>query len=193
MVNKLFIVVYFFLIILIYPPTAFATSNSFVSIVNPIRGEDFKVSKDQKVDEAVLGQTEILRQLNLPATWLIRFDALADRSIMETLISNIDSEKGLFLEVTPSWAKEANVNYHRSENWHDAGSAFLTGYEREERQKLIDAAFEKFKKDFGYYPVSVGAWWIDSFSLSYMQKKYAISAALVVSDQYTTDNYQIWG
>lgn len=193
MVNQLFITILFFLITLFYPSIVLAQTNSFVSVVNPIRGEDFRQLQSQTVEEAVLGQVEILQNKNLTATWLIRFDALADAGVIEILKSTLNYEKGLFLEVTPSWAKEANVKYHKSENWHDAGSAFLTGYEREEREKLIDVAFEKFKKDFGYYPVSVGAWWIDSFSLDYMQKKYGIIAALVVSDQYTTDNYQIWG
>ncbi|MDP3758108.1 MAG: hypothetical protein Q8Q86_00155, partial [Candidatus Daviesbacteria bacterium] len=97
------------------------------------------------------------------------------------------------LEVTPAWANQARIGYRKSDSWHAAGSAFLTGYEREERLKLIDTAFAKFKDNFGSYPVSVGAWWIDSFSLDYMEEKYGIISALIVADQYSTDNYQIWG
>ncbi len=178
-----------FLNSLFFVPTTFAKSD-FVSVVNPIRGNDFWDTKDQKIETAVLGQIEILKKFNIKAVWLIRYDALSE-GVINRLASS--DEKGLFLEVTPSWSNQAGVKYHQSASWHDAGSAFLTGYELPQREKLIDSAFEEFKKVFGTYPKSVGAWWIDSYSLAYMQKKYEINAALIVADQYTTDNYQIWG
>ncbi|MEK7616941.1 MAG: hypothetical protein AAB414_02715 [Patescibacteria group bacterium] len=173
--------------------SAQALENSFVTVVNPIRGEDFWQEQGQKIATAVSGQLTILKEFDLPATWLIRFDALKVDEVTSILKSLPDHEKGLFLEVTPSWAEAAGVKYHKSSNWHAAGSAFLSGYEREERLKLIDSAFEKFREVFNFYPKSVGAWWIDSFSLEYIQKKYGITASLEVSDQYTTDDYQIWG
>ncbi len=178
---------------LYFIPNAYASDNSFVSIVNPIRGSDYWDIKDQTPITAVLGQVQILEKYNLTATWLLRFDALDDKNTIDLLKKKTEFEKGLFLEVTPTWTTAANVKYHQSDSWHSAGSAFLTGYERFERVKLIDASFEKFKSIFGNYPTSVGAWWIDSYSLSYMKSKYNISSALIVSDQYSTDNYQIWG
>jgi len=182
-----------FLFSIILVPKTFAQGDSFVSIVNPVRGADFWDIKDQKPETVILGQTAILDRFNLPATWLLRFDALDNKNIIDMLKNRPSDEKGLFLEVTPTWGTQAKVTYHQSDSWHSAGSAFLTGYERSEREELIDASFEKFKSTFGFYPVSVGAWWIDSYSLGYMQKKYGITAALIVSDQYSTDNYQIWG
>lgn len=184
---KLFCLIFFMFFL---PHPIFAQGSSFVSIVNPVRGSDFWEITNQQPETAVVGQMEILKQFNLPATWLLRFDALDNKNIVDLLSK---SETGLFLEVTPSWTDKAGVKYQKSQNWHDAGSAFLTGYEREDRTKLIDSAFEEFKKVFGSYPKSVGAWWIDAYSLDYMQKKYGISASLIVSDQYSTDNYQIWG
>lgn len=183
----------FFILILLLPTLTLANDNAFVSVVNPIRGGDFWNLKNQKPEEALIGEVEILKQANISATWLIRFDALNSKGILTELDKLSLDEKGLFLEITPSWTKESGVNYHQSENWHDAGSAFLSGYDREERERLIDTAFNKFKLKFNFFPKSVGAWWIDSYSLSYMQKKYAIISALIVADQYTTDNYQIWG
>lgn len=188
-----FFSVFLFLLVLIKPSSVFAQEDSFVSIINPIRGNDFWDLKDQKVETSVLGQINVLDKANLPATWLLRFDALDNGNIVNRLKNRLSDEKGLFLEVTPTWTNQAKVGYHKSAVWHSAGSAFLTGYEREEREKLIDVAFERFKTIFGYYPASVGAWWIDSYSLDYMQKKYGITAALIVADQYSTDNYQIWG
>ena len=181
----------FFMFIL--PQTIFAQGSSFVSIVNPVRGADFWDLKNQEPWIMVLGQIETLKKYNFPATFLLRFDALSDDVIMRALNKDQNFEKGLFLEVTPTLTNAAGVSYHKSDNWHGAGSAFLTGYEPGDRVKLIDAAFKKFKKIFGDYPKSIGAWWVDSYSLEYMQKEYGISASLIVSDQYSTDNYQIWG
>ncbi len=192
MIKPIFLTIFSFLSLFI-TSFAFAQSSSFVSIVNPVRGGDFWEEKDQRPQTVVFGQLEILRQQNIPATWLIRFDALKNTNITDALKDVQSNEKGLFLEITPTWSAEAGVAYRKSENWHAAGSAFLSGYEQDERIKLVDSSFEEFKRVFGYYPKSVGAWWIDSFSLEYMQQKYKITGALIVSDQYTTDNYQIWG
>lgn len=190
--KKLTLLILFFLW-LVFVPKTFAQGSSFVSIVNPIRGADFWDISDQGVETAVLGQIGILNEYGLPATWLLRFDVLDNENIVNQLKKRITDEKGLFLEVTPTWTTQAKIEYRKSDIWHAAGSAFLTGYEREQREKLIDTAFEKFKNIFGQYPVSVGAWWIDSYSLEYMQNKYKITSVLIVADQYSTDNYQIWG
>lgn len=190
---KRFIFPILFLLLLIFAPQTFAQSNAYVSIVNPIRGNDFWELKNQKPETVVTGQISVLDKFNLPATWLVRFDALQSKDLIRLIENRSADEKGLFLEVTPTWANAANVSYRSSGSWHAAGSAFLTGYERKEREKLIDISFEKFKAVFGFYPKSVGAWWIDSYSLDYMQTKYGITSGLIVADQYTTDNYQIWG
>ncbi|MDD5415714.1 MAG: hypothetical protein PHE48_01770 [Candidatus Daviesbacteria bacterium] len=191
MKKIIFLLLSFFSII--FSAQTVAASNSFISIVNPVRGNDFWDLKDQSVETAVLGQIEILNKSNLPATWLLRFDVLNNENIINQLKDRTLDEKGLFLEVTQAWTAQAKIQYRKLDIWHAAGSAFLTGYEREQRGKLIDVAFEKFKNIFGQYPVSVGAWWIDAYSLDYMQKKYDITSALIVADQYSTDNYQIWG
>ncbi len=191
---KAILIIFFFLSLFLYPKHLYAASNSFVTVVNPVRGGDFWELNNQKPAEALLGQIEVLNKFNIPATWLIRPDALTDKSVLGTLKKTPNTHKfGLFLEITPSWASRALVKYNKLPNWHDAASVFLTGYEVEDRKKLIDSAFEAFKGNFGFYPKSVGAWFIDSNSLLYMYEKYKIDAALIVSDQYSTDNYQIWG
>lgn len=174
------------------PVLSKAESSSFITIVNPIRGADFWDIKEKPID-AVLGEKEILQKYGLSATWLIRYDALEEEDIVNVIKSDNSYETGLLLEVTPSWTKASSVAYRQSLIWHNAGSVFLTGYSLEERKKLIDQAFQKFEDVFGYDPKSVGAWWIDSYSLRYMQEKYHVTAALIVADQYSTDNYQIWG
>ncbi len=178
---------------LLYPNKILAASNSYVTVVNPVRGADFWDPKDQKPEDAVKGELDELKKRNIPATFLIRPDVFTNAKIINLLKNERSYEKGVFLEVTPQFASLANIKYNESGNWHWAGSVFLTGYSKEDRVKLIDASFSKFKDTFGDYPKSVGAWFIDSFSLNYMYEKYGISAALIVSDQYSTDNYQIWG
>lgn len=176
-----------------FVPITLANDKAFISIVNPIRGSDFWDLKNQTPDVAVFGQAKILEKYNLPATWLLRFDVLDDKNIVDLLKKRPLDEKGLFLEITPTWTKDARVSYNKGSSWHSAGAAFLTGYSLSGREKLIDTSFEKFKSVFGEYPKSVGAWWVDSYSINYMQKKYEIIAVLIVADQYSTDNYQIWG
>lgn len=189
---KIFKIFFLLLFTFFLTKPTLASWNSYVTVVNPIRGSDFWEQKDQKIETAVIGINEILKKYNIKATYLLRYDVLSDKNLTDKL-NNLTDEKGLFLEITPSWTKDLGVDYHRGETWHFAGSAFLTGYELKTREQLIDLAFKRFKKVFRSYPKSVGAWWIDSYSLNYMQKKYGIVASLIVSDQYSTDNYQIWG
>jgi len=112
-------------------------------------------------------------------------------SVVEKMDKN--QELGIFLEVTPLFAKDSGITYHNTGSWHHASSVFLSGYTQEERKSLIDKVFQVFEQKFGRYPTSVGSWWTDSFSLSYMKEKYGIIANLTCSDQIATDGYQIWG
>ncbi|RJQ27893.1 hypothetical protein C4577_00430 [Candidatus Parcubacteria bacterium] len=164
--------------------------NQFITIVNPVRisayNPDPKLSLEAEYKE--------IRERNLPATWLLTSDVLE----MEDLVGVIkgmdrNQELGIFLEVTPSSARKSNVSYYQTDSWHRASSLFLVGYQQQERRILIDSVFERFKAIFGYYPKSVGAWWVDSYSLQYMKEKYGIIANLGCSDQFLTDGYSIWG
>jgi len=50
-----------------------------------------------------------------------------------------------------------------------------------------------FKDIFGYYPKSVGSWFIDAHTLNYLYEKYHIVASCNCKDQYGTDGYTLWG
>lgn len=175
----------------IFPVNAQAKNlNQFISIVNPVRISSYTGDPGASFK----AQYSEVSKRNLPATWLLTYDAISNENIATLAKSmNQSQERGLFLEVTPLFAKDAGVSYNKTDSWHRANSVFLTGYSQSDRLKLIDAVFEKFKKLFGFYPSSVGAWWIDSFSLEYMQQKYKITANLMCADQFATDGYQIWG
>ncbi|EKD53096.1 MAG: hypothetical protein ACD_61C00157G0004 [uncultured bacterium] len=62
-----------------------------------------------------------------------------------------------------------------------------------DREKIIDTYMDIFFARFGFYPKSVSAWHLDSYSLQYLQSKYSVLTAMNCDDQYTTDNYRLWG
>lgn len=164
--------------------------NQFITIVNPVRISYY-------TPDPVLSLSAQYKQIedrNLMATWLLTSDVLDNESMLQIIKKmNPHQEAGLFVEVTLKFASDAGVEYHQTDSWHRSNSLFLSGYTQTERLKLIDYLFEKFHKKFGYFPTSVGAWWIDSFSLNYMKEKYFITANLTVADQFSTDGYQVWG
>ncbi len=163
-------------------------------IVHPIRGQDFWEYQHNRL-ETPKEQYKLLQDRNLPATWLIRYDAFLDPEIVSFLQGlNQNQEIGLFLEITPSLTSAAGVKYNESANWHYAKSVLTIGYSPEDRIKLVDAAVTKYQELFKDKKLkSVGAWWIDVPTLNYLREKYQIEANLIVADQHTTDQYQVWG
>lgn len=189
--------IYFLIfLIILFPKPVFAeqqnnlTSNQFITIVNPIRISIYSTNPKASLAAQYLE----VQKRNLSATWLLTYDVILDPGAIGVAQTMDKSQEfGLFLEVTPHFSSDADVVYNKTDSWHRANSVFLSGYTQEDRRKLIDKAFEKFKQIFGFYPTSVGAWWIDSYSLEYMKRKYNITANLTVADQFATDGYQVWG
>lgn len=186
-ILKLLIFILFFLV----PNQVFAqTENSFITIVNPVRISSY--TKDPAL--SLKKEYEEISKRNLPATWLLTYDANINESLFK-IVSSMDSKQefGIFLEVTENFSQASNVSYTKTNSWHHANALFLSGYKQEDRKKLIDKVFSEFRNKFGYYPKSVGGWWVDSFSLSYMKDRYGITGVLGLSDQFDLDNYQVWG
>ena len=176
--------------ILLNPYSAIANENEFISIVNPIRISDY--SNDPVA--SIKAQYFEIRSRKLPATWLLTYDVVSNNDVVNVIRDfNSDQEIGIFLEVTPKLASDVDVVYRNLGSWHFAGSVFLSGYSQSERIKIIDKVFSSFKKEFGYYPTSVGSWWTDSYSLKYLSENYGVTASLGCADQFSTDGYQIWG
>ncbi len=165
--------------------------NRFVTLVNPVRGRDLWIDK---YTNPIKTQINLIKQYNFPATWLLQYDVLKDSELVGE-IKKFDSkqELGVLLEVSANFAEDARIIYPFGKPWFNPSVVFLSGYSQSERRKLIDKLLQRFGNEFGYYPKSVGAWWIDSFSLNYLKEKYGISAAMIVADQKTTDNYGVWG
>lgn len=165
-------------------------SNQFITVVNPIRISSYNPDPVA----SLISQYNEIKKRNLSSTWLLTSDVLQNTKLIDAIKSlDKNQEIGLFLEVTPNYAKKSEVIYNETGSWHHASSVFLSGYVQQDRIKLIDNIFTDFYNYFGYYPKSVGAWWIDSFSLEYMHKKYGVMTNLSCADQFSTDGYQIWG
>ncbi|MBL7036453.1 hypothetical protein ISR94_01205 [Candidatus Microgenomates bacterium] len=188
--KKIFILTILFLFFVFSPSVYAQDSNKFITIVNPVRVSRYTPD----LTESIRNQYSVIKKHNLPATWLLTYDALDNEEVVQEILQMDEfQEFGLFLEVTPSFSDSVGVEYHDSGSWHHSNSIFLSGYTKVERMILIDGVFEKFKENFGYYPNSVGSWWTDGFSLSYIKQKYNVTANLVCADQFSTDNYQLWG
>ncbi len=182
----------FLLLILFFTSTkkTFAQSNSFITIVNPVRVSSYVKDPAKSLD----AEYQEIKRRNLPATWLLTYDVLSRDDMMKVVSTfDVNQEIGIFLEVSPSFAQNAGVTYNKRDSWHRAASLFLSGYLQADRKKLIDAVFSKFQQRLGFTPVSVGSWWTDSYSLNYLSNKYKVTSNLSVSDQFTLDGYQVWG
>lgn len=162
---------------------------SFVTIVHPVRGRPMWSDISRLSEQASFSQKR-----NLPATWLVQYNVLGDHDVVTALQSYTGDEIGIFLEVSEELATDAKVPYVLGfGDWAKAHKVFFSGYEIDERKRMLDVVFEKFKDTFGYYPKSVGAWYIDAVTLEYITKKYGVIAAIDCADQYATDGYEKWG
>jgi hypothetical protein len=177
-----------------------ATKNrpKIVNIVNFIR---LLEPRDPKITEDVLYQTvvkqvEIMKKYKLNGTFLLQYDALMDARYQK-LLKNLPAnsfEIGAWWEIPQPMVEKAGLKWRGRYpwDWH-ANIGFSTGYTPEEREKLTDVYMKDFKKIFGYYPKSVGSWFIDEHTLNYMYEKYHIEASSNCKDQYGTDGYTLWG
>lgn len=161
--------------------------------VFPVRGRQYWRTNHEI--ENLLNIRQVIAAEEINATWLLQYDALTDRDITRLIKEGTPAaEVGVFLEVTPALAKASFVNYlWETERWERSDKLFLSGYPVADRRRLIDTVMASYHQQFGRYPQSVGAWHIDSWSLDYLQRRYAVTAVLTCADQYLTDGYQIWG
>lgn len=172
------------------------TNNISPRIVNPIffiRGLEPREPIDlvEPVEKAI----ELLDKHDLPATFLVQYDALIDNRFVD-LLNNLDSryEVGLWLEMVRPLIEKAGLKWRGRWAWDwQSHVSMMAGYSPAEREKIIDVFMEDFRETFGYYPKSVGSWVLDSHTLGYLADKYSITAACNCKDQCGTDGYTLWG
>lgn len=172
-------------------------SPRIINIINFIRQTDYRVeNSDSLLYQTVEEQLKLVNKYNLPATFLLQYDALIKPEYQHLLKSllNKESEVGGWFEITQPQVEDAGLKWRGEHSWvSHANIAFSTGYTPEEREKLVDVYMEKFKEIFGNYPKSIGSWYIDAHTLNYMYEKYGIIASCNCKDQIGTDGYTLWG
>lgn len=172
-------------------------SPRIINIINFIRQTDYRVENaDRLLYETVCEQVGLMNKYDLPATFLLQYDALINPLYQDLLKSKLNarSEIGAWWELTQPQIEAAGIRWRGEHAWvSHANIAFSTGYNQEERERLVDVYMAKFKEIFGTYPRSVGSWFIDAHTLAYMYDKYKIVASCNCKDQVGTDGYTLWG
>lgn len=168
-----------------------------INIINFIRQTDYRIeNSDSLLYQTVKEQLKLINRYNLPATFLLQYDALIKPEYQQLLKSQLNqhSEIGGWFEITQPQVEDAGLEWRGEHSWvSHANIAFSTGYTKDEREKLVDVYMEKFKEIFGEYPKSMGSWYIDTHTLNYMYEKYGIIASCNCKDQIGTDGYTLWG
>lgn len=178
-------------------PVESAAAPRIINIINFIRQTDYRVENaDSLLYETVCEQVKLVNKYDLPATFLLQYDALINPLYQDLLKSKLNdhSEIGAWWELTQPQIEAAGIKWRGEHSWvSHANIAFSTGYTKEERERLVDVYMAKFKEIFGTYPKSVGSWFIDAHTLGYMYDKYKIVASCNCKDQVGTDGYTLWG
>lgn len=168
-----------------------------INIVNFIRQTDYRVeNSDSLMFRTVAEQVALVNKYNLPATFLLQYDALIKPEYQQLLKTQLksNSEVGGWFEITQPQVEAAGMTWRGEYSWvSHANIAFSTGYTTAERERLVDVYMEKFKEIFGSYPKSMGSWYIDAHTLNYLYTKYGIEASCNCKDQIGTDGYTLWG
>jgi hypothetical protein len=145
----------------------------------------------------VIEQIKLINKYDLPATFLLMYDTLCDDRFIDILSKkNEKTELGVWLEVVQPQCGAAGVEWRGRPGYpwdYYANAGFTVAYKREERERLVDVLFEKFRERFGKYPRCIGSWAIDAYTYEYISKKYDIDAACTCRDQWGTDGYTFWG
>jgi hypothetical protein len=141
-------------------------------------------------------QVALMEKHHLSGTFLLQYDPLMDqryRALLKTLPRD-SFEIGAWWEIHRPMVEQAGLKWRGRYPWDlRANIGFSTGYTPAEREKLADVYMSGFRKIFGYYPKSVGSWFIDAHTLSYLYQKYHIVASCNCKDQYGTDGNTLWG
>lgn len=197
MFKRLLVLVPILMVFLLPKSVLAFKQETFVTMSNPVRGYEGWANKKQAPLDLPIFQYQESTSSAFPITWLLRFDAVDSATISAYFADLARDDKneslGAFLEITPSLTQKAGIPYPDGYSIFNANRVFLSGYSQKDRVLLIDTYMGLFFDRFGFYPKSVSAWHLDSYSLQYLQSKYSVLTAMICDDQYTTDDYRLWG
>lgn len=165
-----------------------------VNIVNFIRAVEPREPMD--LVTPVREQIALMKKHNLRGTFLLQYDALIDPAFTDLLLplDPAQFEIGVWFETVQPQVEAAGLIWRGRFpwDWH-AHCGFSVGYTPEEREKLADVLYARFKEVFGYYPKVFGSWFYDSHTIRYISDNYGIDALCNCKEQYGTDGYTLWG
>lgn len=186
------------------------TRQNFTVIINQVRGEECCSIGSLTNTKSQLENTI---RLNLPTTFVLRYDALTDKRYTD-LITSYRSIRpdlihvGVMIEIVPSLIESAKsqvpsakwiiekmtLEYKGSEaTWFQAQNAFTIGYPVESRKAIIDTIMKRFRLGFGSNPLVTSAWMIDTDSLNYLHDTYGVQTHQITREQWSTDSYTLYG
>lgn len=188
-ISSLALFIFYFFLIFNY---TFAAGHHQTLIINQIRGDS---CCDSGSFSNFQQQLSVAQNLDLPINFALRFDSLTNPQY-QALFQQTNSlvNYGAFLEIIPELATAAGVSYlGNSNNWYQAGNAYLIGYSSQDRLKIIDTYMTQFHQIFDYYPNFSVAWMIDPLSLQYLKSKYGVLIHQITREQLGTDSYTLDG
>ncbi len=145
---------------------------------------------------AVHEQLKLMNEHSLKGTFQLQYDALI-REEFTDIFTKLDKEQyeiGVWFEIVQPQVEAIGLDWtgRYPWDWH-THCGFSVGYTREQREKLVDVLYGKFKEIFGYYPRVFGSWLYDTHTLRYIEEKYGADAFCMCKEQYGTDGYTLWG
>ena len=170
-----------------------------VNFMNFVRQCDPRLENSEEIlFETTKQELAIAKEYGIQNTFLLQYDALIDERYINLFQKEADetTELGLWFEIPKPLLDKAGLPWRGRDgwtwDWHIV-PGFSMAYTQEERRLLIDTAMNDFKEIFGFYPKTVASWLIDSYSITYLTEKYAISALGICRDQTATDAYTLVG
>ena len=169
-------------------------NRQIVIIINFIRGCEPREPVD--LYTPVREQIALMKHYGLRGTFLLQYDALVDPAYTD-LLKALDPEQfemGVWFEVVQPLVEQVGLPWRGRFpwDWH-VHCGFSMGYTKEQREKLLDELYRKFREIFGYYPRVFGSWFFDTHTTRYVSDKYGVDAFCNCKEQYGTDGYTLWG
>ncbi|MGN0846545.1 MAG: hypothetical protein ACI4RA_04080 [Kiritimatiellia bacterium] len=181
------------------PPPPPSAARRVMNIVNFVRSLDPRGSHADYV-EALKAEVELNTRYGFKNTILLQYDALVDPEMLAVArtADPAKTEYGLWFEMSKPLNDAAGVPWRPKQgadwqwDWF-INPGFLMAYTPAQRKSLIDAAFARFRREFGHHPRSVGAWLIDAWSMDYMVTTYGVDGFCICREQDNTDAYGLRG
>ncbi len=155
---------------------------TYINFIVPVHEQSIPLAKTLSASYA----NSLYKQATLsatPITWLLDYstlDSATTSSFFKKLATDETQELGALLDISKALQDTTHIYPQYSET-----SSLLNSYEPSERIKLLDAYMDKFFNTFGFYPRSVAASYLDSFSLDYLQTRYSVVTAILDPNENT--------